>query len=168
MCMCPPRPFPVGTEPSARLQSHFVLVRPMQISSKIPLVPVPQPVCSESLPCRDQCTARPGGEWVQGNEPLGNYLLVWDGFCCLSSPNQLPAEGGQVPTGKGWDAQPGLRWRLGFPVIPAELRIQEISHIWRELFPPHLPYPTWGCNEAFHMLVLSILFPCRTAPEECF
>lgn len=110
----------------------------------------------------------PWGEWVQGNEPVGNCLLVWDGFCCLSSLNQLPAEGGQVPIGKGWEAQPGLGWRMGFPVISAELKIQEISHIWRELFLPHLPYPMWGCNEIFCMLVLSILFPCRTAPEEHF
>lgn len=60
----------------------------------------------------------PWDEWVWGNEPVGNSLLVWDDFCCLSFLKQLPAEGGQVPTGRRWEAS--LGWRLGFPVISAE------------------------------------------------
>ena len=45
------------------------------------------------------------------------------------------------------------------------LKIQGMSHIWRDLFLPHLPYPMWGYNETFLMLVLSILFLCRTGTQ---
>lgn len=142
MPTCPPCPFTTGTELSARLQSHVVLVKPMQMSSapENPVCPSPPltiPAFS-LLAWQGPTHSSPRGESVQGNEPAGNYLLVWDVFCWLSSPNQLPAEGGQVPPA-GWMGMPMQAWGR-----PSGLKIQRMSHTWRDTFLPHPPYPMAG------------------------
>jgi len=112
--MCPPCPFAVGTELSAGLQSNAVLVKPLQISSapQNPVCPCPaQPFVPS--PCLAGTDAQlTWGESVQGNEPAGNYLLVWGVFCWLRYPNQLPVEGGQVPAG-GRLVMPRQAWGRG-------------------------------------------------------
>lgn len=140
----PPWPFAMGTEHSARLLSHFVLVKPMQISSasKILLVPVPQ-LCSEPLPCRNQCTAHPGVSGFRGMNQWGTICLFGIFFVPeLSEPAACRGRAGAYREGMGGPARTG--WRLGFPVISAEFKIQEISHIWRELFLLHLALPHVG------------------------
>lgn len=142
----------------------------MQISSVLtnPVCPHPLPVVlSQSLPGRDHSF---WGESVQGNKPAGNYLLVWDVYCCRSSLNQLPAEGGQVPPGRGWGCSGRTCVKGGIPgdARPGGLRIQKMSHIWRGLFLSHIPYPMQACNETFHVLAPSILFPCRTNTRGAF
>lgn len=148
-------------------------MKPMQISSAPPKIlfdPIHPSCAFPFLAWQGPMHSSPWGESVQGNEPTGNYLLVWDVFCWLSSPNQLPAEGGQVPAGRG-RGRPGRTGAEGG--IPGDaraggLKMQGTSHIWRDLFLPCLPYPTWGCNETFHVLALSILFLCRTGSRGAF
>lgn len=111
-----------------------------------------------ALALQEPMHSSPWGEWVQGNESICLFGRVFAAWALWTR-----GRAGACREGIG---SPARTWvEAG---ISAELKIQEISLIWRELFLPHLPYPVWGCNEIFFMLVSSILFPCRTAPEEHF
>lgn len=52
----------------------------------------------------------PRGEWVQGNEPVGNYLLVWDVFLLpeLSEQSACRGRAGAYREGMGGPARTGM------------------------------------------------------------
>lgn len=134
-----------------RLQSHFVLMKPItnQLSPPKSHLPPSSYRCVPTPCLPETWHSSPRGELVQGDEPEGNYLLVWDVFCLFRSP------GGGDPRRQGAE--------VGTPGIarPGGLKIQIMFQIWRY---PFLPHPLY-CNETFHMLVLWVFFSMQNRDQ---
>lgn len=139
------------------------MMKLMQIGSAPKTLLSPSPCSCTFAHCAWQGARHgsPRGELVRGTQPAGNYWLVWEGFCWLSSPafraSCLQGEGRCL--GGGWDPRPsGLKF----------MGASHISATCREPFLHHPPFPLQGCNKMFCTPGLSILLPCRTGTRKAF
>lgn len=128
--------FATGTVPSARLHTHFVLMKPPQ--PQTPVCPCPSAaVCSLSSPGREWGTAHPGVSWfreLNQQEIIGLFGWVFAGLALWASC--LQGEGRCL---QGvWDPRPG------------GLKIWGMSPIfdsWRNPFFHYPPFPMQGYSK---------------------